>query len=94
MRKSALLTAFALAACASSGPPVDLPLAKDCQSDGLARFVGQPASQELGAEIQRVSGARTLQWVGHGMMVTMDFSPQRLRVYLTADNRVDRASCG
>ena len=44
--------------------------------------------------MQRVSGARILQWVGHGMMVTMEFSPDRLRVYLTADNRVERANCG
>ena len=44
--------------------------------------------------MQRVSGARILQWVGHGMMVTMDFSPERLRVFLTADSRVERANCG
>jgi len=94
MRKSALLAAFALAACATSAPPADAPPAVACQSDGLARFVGQPASQQLGTEMQRVSGARTLQWVGHGMMVTMDFNPQRLRVFLTADNRVERAACG
>jgi hypothetical protein len=41
-----------------------------------------------------VSHARVFQWVGHGMVVTMDFNPHRLRVFLTADNRVERASCG
>ena len=65
-----------------------------CNADGLGQFIGQPASQELGTAMQRASGARSLRWVGHGMMVTMDFSPQRLTVYLTADNRVERASCG
>ena len=94
MRKAALLTTLTLAACATSAPPADIPPAGACQSEGLAQFVGQPASQQLGADMQRVSGARTLQWVGHGMMVTMDFSPQRLRVFLTADNRVERAACG
>ena len=94
MHNSALLATFALAACATSAPPVGAPPAGACHSEGLAQFVGQPASQGLGAEMQRVSGARTLQWVSHGMVVTMDFSPQRLRVFLTADNRVERAACG
>lgn len=94
MRNAALVAMLALGACATSAPPADAPPAGVCRSEGLAQFVGQPASQQLGADMQRVSGARTLQWVGHGMMVTMDFSPQRLRVFLTADNRVERANCG
>ena len=44
--------------------------------------------------MQRVSGARIVQWIGHGIMVTMEYSLERLRVFLTADNRVERASCG
>ena len=98
MRKLALFAALALSACTTAAPPPDVPVhgasAYTCRPDGLGRFVGQPATQALGAEMQRVSGARILQWVGHGMMVTMDFSPERLRVYLTADNRVERANCG
>jgi hypothetical protein len=97
MRNPAPLAALALSACAAAAPagdPVHGPTGHACRPDGLDRFVGQPASQALGAEMQRVSGARILQWVGHGMMVTMDFSPERLRVFLTADNRVERASCG
>ena len=97
MRKSFLLTTLVLGACAATTAP-DAPRAGAgayvCRPEGLARFVGQPATQELGAEMLRVSGGRLLQWVGHGMMVTMDFSPQRLRVFLTADNRVERANCG
>ena len=93
MRNLALLAPLALAACATAGaaPPASGRL---CRGDDLGQFVGRPASQALGAEMLRVSGARTLQWVGHGMMVTMEFSPERLRVYLTADNRVERANCG
>ena len=98
MRKSsAAFAALALSACAAASPadvPVHGASGRACSPDGLDRFVGQPATQALGAEMQRVSGARILQWVGHGMMVTMDFSPERLRVFLTADNRVERASCG
>lgn len=96
MRKCAMLAALALSACATTAPPADGPGtgAHVCRPEGLARFAGQPATEQLGAEMLRVSGARLLQWVGHGMMVTMDFSPERLRVFLTADNRVERANCG
>ena len=95
MRKVGLLAALVLPACAATNSqPAPSSGFAVCRPEGLQRFVGQPATQELGAEMQRVSGARVLQWVGHDMMVTMDFSAQRLRVYLTADNRVDRANCG
>ena len=96
MRRLALLGALALPGCAAATPEPAVHGASDyiCRSDSLGQFTGQPATEQLGANMLRVSGARRLQWVGHGMMVTMDFSPQRLRVFLTADNRVERASCG
>jgi hypothetical protein len=98
MHNSGLLASFALSACATAAPPDDIPErgagAYVCHGEGLAQFVGQPATQELGTEMLRVSGARIIRWVAHGMMVTMDFSPQRLTVFLTADGRVERANCG
>lgn len=97
MRNPALLGALALAACATAVPPEPRVIGAGgslCRPEGLGRFVGQPATQALGAEMLRVSGARILRWVGHGMMITMDFSPERLTVHLTADNRVERANCG
>jgi len=65
-----------------------------CRGDNLGQFAGRPATQDLGAEVLRVSGARNLRWVAHGMMVTMEFREDRVTVWLTADNRVDRAVCG
>lgn len=98
MRNLVLIGALALSACATAapplGPPVDGGSGYVCRSEGLDRFIGQPATQALGADMLRASGARILRWVGHGMAVTMDFSPQRLTVQLTADNRVERANCG
>jgi hypothetical protein len=40
------------------------------------------------------SGAKTLQWVAAGMMVTMDYREDRVRAYLDEQNRVQRVSCG
>ena len=96
MRKLILTAGLALSACAAAPPPAGPgPVSPfTCRSDGLGQFTGQPATQALGADMLRVSGARHLQWVGHGMMVTMEFSPERVRAFLTADNRVERASCG
>ena len=95
MRNAALLAALALSACAASAPPAGVPSGPGaCRPDGLGAFAGQPATQEAGGEIQRVSGARTLRWVAHGMAVTMDYRHDRVTVWLTADNRIERANCG
>lgn len=95
MRSLVLIAPFVLAACATAGaaPPAPAP-GGICQGGNLGQFAGRPATQELGAEVLRASGARTLRWVAHGMMVTMEYSDQRVTVWLTADNRVDRATCG
>jgi hypothetical protein len=97
MRNIALLAALAASACAAPTPaevPVHGASAYVCRGEGLGRFVGQPATQALGAEMLRVSGARIIRWVAHGMMITMEFSPERLTVHLTPDNRIASASCG
>jgi hypothetical protein len=93
MRKVALLTPIALAACATSAaaPPA---AGGVCHGDNLGQFAGRPATEALGAEVLRVSGARELRRVAHGMAVTMEYSEQRVTIWLTADNRVDRVTCG
>ena len=45
-------------------------------------------------EILRAAGARTLQWVQPGMMVTMEYRADRVRVWLAPGNRIERAACG
>ena len=87
--------AFALAACtiAESDPGPGLPQG-NCRGEPLAQFIGQPASQELGARMLLASGARMIRWVPKGGMVTMDFSPNRLTIQLDGSNRVETANCG
>ncbi len=98
MRSLALLAALAVSACAAAPPPATIPVRGAgpyiCEGESLEQYVGQPASQALGAQMIRDTGARTLRWVAHGMMITMEFSPERLTVHLTPDNRVERAICG
>ena len=93
MRK--VLLAAALVPCACATAPAQVPPAGAvCRNEGLARFVGQQASADLGAQMLAASGARVIRWVGFGMMVTMDYREDRLTVRLTADNRIESASCG
>jgi hypothetical protein len=98
MRHIILLSLLPLAACtvATSNQTADAlpPVPANCRGEALARFVGQPASAELGARMLRASGARTIRWVPKGGVVTMDFSPTRLTVQLDGSNRVESASCG
>ena len=91
-----VLPVASLAACAAvpAEPPMDGGLVQTCRNDALAQFAGQPASQELGARMLAVSGARTVRWVPKGGVVTMDFRGDRLTVQLDANNRVEVARCG
>lgn len=82
-----------LSACATIGPAAPAG-GGTCSNDNLAQFVGQPATADVGARIQSTSGARTLQWVAAGMMVTMEFRADRVRVQLDEQNRIQRVTCG
>nr|WP_314445551.1 I78 family peptidase inhibitor [uncultured Sphingomonas sp.] len=82
-----------LAACATVGPAQPAGNGT-CSNEGLQQFVGQPASADLGARVLSTSGAKALQWVAAGTMVTMEYRADRVRIYLDEQNRVQRLSCG
>jgi hypothetical protein len=87
--------ALAVSACATAGPmPVrgETPGSR-CNDSNIQQFVGRQATAELGADMQRVSGAAIVRWVPHGTMITMEYRSDRLTVYLDANNRVERISC-
>jgi hypothetical protein len=90
-----LLAALALSACRTtpSEGPAPLP-AGSCHDETLTTFMGQEATPEIGGTLMRQSGARVLRWVPKGSMITMDFSADRLTVYLDADNKIEKLSCG
>jgi len=85
---------LALAACAAAGPPQHGPApGSACDNSNIQQFVGREASPGLGAEMLRVSRASILRWVPHGTMITMEYRPDRLTVFLDAGNRVERIGC-
>jgi len=99
MRKILLAIPLPLAACATqAGQPVPIdqvPPGSTCvQSAALDGFVGQPATAETGARLLAASRASRLRWVAKGMVVTMEYNPQRLTVWLDANHRIERVTCG
>ena len=90
----ALLAALALAGCATAAPPPPSPSSGQCRADDLGDLTGRPASQQLGAEAVRRSGARTLRWIRPGDAVTMDYRSDRLNVTLDGAGRVEGFTCG
>jgi hypothetical protein len=98
MRELLLLATLALGACAtqSNRVPIDLvpPGATCVQSASLNSYIGQPATAEVGARLMGSASARTLRWVPHGSVVTMEFNASRVTAYLDASGRIERVSCG
>jgi hypothetical protein len=68
--------------------------ARVCRAESAQHLVGRPASQELGAEAMRLSGAGALRWIPHDGVVTMDFRTDRLNIELDRVNKVVAIRCG
>ena len=84
--------ALLLAGCATT--PAGNEPNQACHDDRLASFIGSAATEQLGADMLRASGARTIRWAPFGGVITIDFSPTRLTVQLDQQNRVAAAKCG
>ena len=85
--------AVALSGCQESGPPPP-PAEAVCNADAVQSLVGQTATADVGGQLLKGSGARTLRWVPPRTAVTMDFRPDRLTVSYDDALRIDRISCG
>jgi hypothetical protein len=98
MRMMAGLMALSLAGCVGAngqGPKTPPAVAEGpCKNDGLDRFVGQKASAEVGVQLLKASGAKTLRWGGPGMAMTMVFRPDRLTVSYDDAMAITSARCG
>lgn len=99
IRILALAAALPLAACAASEAPAETappspPAEAVCNADAVQSLIGQTATADVGAQLLKGSGARTLRWVPPRTAVTMDFRPDRLTVSYDDTLKIERVSCG
>jgi peptidase inhibitor I78 family protein len=92
----AALALLCLPGCATTtrigpGPKPD---AGTCNAAAARALAGRPATEELVAEALALTGARQARVIHPGMMVTMDYSADRLNVHVGPDGRVERLACG
>jgi Peptidase inhibitor I78 family len=89
-------TALALVGCTTQTPPDDLPATPEamCAADPAQSLMGRKADASTGAELLRLTGAKTLRWVPPRSAVTMDYRADRLTVSYDDDYTIVRISCG
>ena len=91
-RLAILLLPLALGACAGSGarPSGE----KNCDATKVAGFEGRPADEAGVERVRRAAGAAIVRVVKPGMMVTMDYRPERVTVEVDEQGRITRIACG
>jgi hypothetical protein len=82
-----------LGACAPKTPPAEIP-GVECSAERLDSLIGKTRSAEVAEEAKRLSGAKLVRWITPGMMVTMEFRPDRLNLHLGVDGKIGSARCG
>lgn len=65
-----------------------------CDAATVQDMLGEKTSQELGTELLRRTGSRTLRWGPPGAVFTMDYRQDRLNVIYDADMAITRIYCG
>ncbi len=83
-----------ISACATSAVEPPVAEAGQCNAAAAQGLNGEVASQEIGAEAVRLSGARELRWIPLDSAVTMGFRPMRLNIELDGNNVVRTIRCG
>lgn len=93
MKPFALLAPLALMACVENEidpqVPIDPMPVEQCNAAVFQGLVGQPGSVLNGMRFS--NDVRVIQ---PGMAVTMDFSPNRLNIWLGAGDVIERVTCG
>ena len=94
------IAGVSLSACAGYVEPTapDAPPVSEtggqCDAAPAQYHIGHDATQEMGAIIQRESGARTLRWGPPNSAWTMDFRPDRVNVRYDEDMKITDITCG
>lgn len=101
MHKTAALIALPLLTACATTQEVAEPVVEDrevgqsgtCDARSIQAFVGDTATQDVGAHLLKESGARVLQWIPPDSAVTMDYRRDRLRVGYDYEMTIDRIVC-
>lgn len=90
-----------LAACATASRPPqedDQPIRPapmgQCDASAVQDAIGQRATAELGGELLKRTGARTLRWGPPDTAFTMDHRQDRLNVIYDYDYAITSVRCG
>ena len=87
--------AGALAGCATAGTDYNDRLKTEgCDARGVQDLIGQKATQDSGARIQRETGAEIFEWIAPDMIVTADYRGNRVRVTYDTQNTITEIACG
>lgn len=65
-----------------------------CQTAGTEHFIGKPGNRRTAATIKHLSKAAVLRWAPPATMLTMDFRSDRVTLYLDANHKITKISCG
>lgn len=87
---AALAAMLAVAGCASEAGR--RPVAT-CSDDGLGWAVGEQATEAVMRRLLAESGTGLINPIGPRTRVSRDSRPDRLRVFIDADNVIERVSC-
>lgn len=93
MKSLIAVLALSLPACATM-PAEGAPGPDRCDAAAARALIGRRATDARVAEAQRLTGARRVRSIRPGMMVTMDYSPDRLNIHIGPDEKVERFACG
>lgn len=108
MRSLMMVTmAATLAGCTAYGPPgasgpppqrpgdvAPNPAGGTCDASGGQPFIGRTATLDVGRAILSATHAKLLRWQWPGMMMTMEFSAERVNVSYADDLAILAVTCG
>ena len=96
LRAALPLMVFAMAACSTTAapPPSDPPMAGKYRAEAANGLVGQLATPDMVERARSQSGSKQVRVIRPGMMVTMDYLPDRLNIDVDATGRITGLWCG
>lgn len=89
------LPALLLAGCAASEPPATHSTPPGtCNAEPAQSLVGSTASEAVGGELLKLTGASQLRWGPPRTPMTMDYRHDRLTVAYDDNLKIERITCG